>query len=311
MKAFHTLKNILLRERTATDINEQVAKVLKGLGNPEPPLNLDEVREVLRLDRAYYSSIEDGLLLEVAHRLRVAGRQVLARPALLGEAIRKWSLRALYLPDRKQILIDRELPDAKQRWSEAHEIGHSIIPWHDGTMLGDNKQSLTPACHQQIENEANYAAGQLLFLQHAFVRDARDLAFGIDAVTTLKKRFGNTITTTLWRYVEQSQSPVVACISAHPHRLPDDFNPDDPLRYFVGSPTFLTQFSNVRESELFAVIRSYCLDRRGGPLGASDVMLMDDNGTKHIFHFETFYNQYDALTLGAHKQQHSVIVGGN
>jgi len=179
------LKNILLRERTAGDIDDQVAKVLRGLGNPEPPLNLDDVRELLRLDLAYYSSTEDGVLKEVAHRLRVAGRQVLARPALLADAIKKWSLRALYLPDRKRILIDRDLPEPKQRWGEAHEVGHSIIPWHEGTMLGDNKQSLTPSCHEQIENEANYAAGQLLFIQQTFVKDARDLVVGINAVTTL------------------------------------------------------------------------------------------------------------------------------
>jgi hypothetical protein len=304
------LKNILLRERTAGDIDDQVAKVLRGLGNPEPPLNLDDVRELLRLDRAYYSSTEDGVLKEVAHRLRIAGRQVLARPALLADAIKKWSLRALYLPDRKRILIDRDLPEPKQRWGEAHEIGHSIIPWHEGTMLGDNKQSLTPSCHEQIENEANYAAGQLLFIQQAFVKDARDLVVGIHAVTTLKKRYGNTITTTLWRYVEQSQMPLVACISHHPHRLPEDFKLSEPFRYFVGSPKFLAQFSNVRELDVFRTIRSYCLNRRGGPLGAADVVLTDDNGKKHIFHFETFFNHYDALTLGVYKQQHSLVVVG-
>jgi len=39
----------------------------------------------------------------------------------------------------------------------------------EATMLGDNKQTLTPACHEQIENEANFAAGQMLFFQQAFV----------------------------------------------------------------------------------------------------------------------------------------------
>jgi len=304
------LKNILLRERTARDIDEQVAKVLRGLGRPEPPLNLDEVRELLRLDRAYYSSTEDGVLREVTHRLLVAGKQVLARPALLGEAIRKWSLRALYLPDRKRILIDRDLPEPKQRWGEAHEMGHSIIPWHEETMLGDNKQSLTPSCHEQIENEANYAAGQLLFFQQTFVKDARDLTVGINAVTTLKKRYGNTITTTLWRYVEQSQIPLVACIGHHPHRLPDDFEPGQPFKYFVGSPRFLAQFSNVRELDIFRTIRGYCLNRRGGSLGAAEVVLADDNGKNHLFHFETFFNHYDALTLGVYKGKHSLVVVG-
>jgi hypothetical protein len=47
------------------------------------------------------------------------------------------------------------------------------------------------------------------FSQQAFVsRDASDLNISIHAITTLKKRYGNTITTTLWRYVEQSEQPM-------------------------------------------------------------------------------------------------------
>jgi Zn-dependent peptidase ImmA (M78 family) len=302
------LKNIFLRDRTAQDINDLVAKVLRDLGNPEPPLHMDHVRELLRLDRQYYSSTEDGALREVAHRLTIAGKQVLARPALLLDVIKKWDLRALFIPDRKRILIDSELPEPKQRWSEAHEVGHSIIPWHTDTMLGDNKQTLTPACHEQIENEANFAAGQMLFFQQAFVQNARDLTVGINAVTTLKKRYGNTITTTLWRYVEQSEQPMIGAISCHPHRLPAEFDWGNPFRYFVGSRSFQQRFSNTREVDLFRQVQTYCANRKGGPLGAMDLQLQDDSGLRHLFHFETFFNQYEALTLGVYKSAHSVVV---
>ena len=302
------MKNVFLRDRTAQDINDLVAKVLRDLGRPEPPLNLNLVRELLRLDRQYYSSTEDGALREVAHRLTVAGKQVLARPALLFDVIKKFDLRALYLPDRKRILIDRGLPDAKQRWSEGHEISHSLIPWHLDTMLGDNKRSLTPACHEQIENEANFAAGQLLFFQQVFVRDANDLAPGIDAVNTLKKRYGNTITTTLWRYVERSDEPMVGGISCHPRRLPPEFDVVNPFRYFVGSRSFQQHFGRVREVDLFRSVQGYCANRSGGPLGAEDFLLTDDSGLSHLFHFETFFNTYEALTLGTYKAEHRTIV---
>ncbi len=91
------MKNAFLRKQTARDIDDQVQKILNDLGSPQPPLQLEDVRELLRLDRHYYSTAEDGVLREVAHRLRVAGKQVLARPALIGDAIKKWDLRALYL----------------------------------------------------------------------------------------------------------------------------------------------------------------------------------------------------------------------
>ena len=43
---------------------------------------------------------------------------------------------------------------------------------------------------------------------------------------------------------------------------------------------------------------SYCGSQSGGSLGASGVYLWDANGERHIFAFETFFNRYEALTLG-------------
>lgn len=49
-------KNRFLSYRTARDIDKRVERVLKGLGDPEPPLRLDEVRELLKLDRGFYTA---------------------------------------------------------------------------------------------------------------------------------------------------------------------------------------------------------------------------------------------------------------
>ena len=302
------MRNIFLTTRTARDIDAQVAKVLRDLGQPEPPLQLDLVRELLRLDRQYYSSANDGALREVAHRLMVAGKQVLARPTLLFDAIRKLDLKALLIPDRKRILLDASLPDAKQRWSEAHEIGHSLIVWHGDTMLGDSKYTLTLACHERVENEANYAAGQLLFLQDSFVRDARDLVPSISGVLNLKKRYENTITTTLWRFVEQSDQPLIGGISHHPLRPSEGFDAANPFRYFVGSRRFIQEFSKTTEVDLFGHVRGYCANKGGGPLGSAEVVLKDDLGKRHLFGFETFFNRYEALTLGVHRRELPLLV---
>lgn len=302
------MRNVFVSDRTARDIDGQVAKILRDLGDPEPPLHLDTVRELLRLDRHYYTSTQDGVLREVSHRLLVAGKQILARPTLLFDAIQKFDLKALLIPDRKRILIDASLPDAKQRWSEAHEIGHSVIPWHGDAMLGDSRHTLTPACHERIENEANYAAGRLLFLQEAFIREARDLRPSIDAVLSLKRRYQNTITTTLWRYVEQSALPMIGGVSHHPLRPRGQSNPDNPFRYFVGSRRFLREFAGVSEVDVFRHVKSYCANRRAGPLGAAEVVLTDDTGQRHLFAFETFFNQYEALTLGVYRRQVPLIV---
>jgi hypothetical protein len=301
--------NILLRRQTAEDIEAQVAKLLNDLGNPGPPLRLEDVREALRLDMAYYQSPGDSILQETVHKLKVAGRQVLARPAILGEAIRKLDLKALYLPDRKRILLDASLPIIKQRWSEAHEVGHDIIPWHKFTMMGDDRNTLTPGCHAQVEAEANYAAGQMLFLQERFLHEVRAREVGVQTILDMKKLFGNTITTTLWKFVEQAGECLVGAISVHPHRPPSEFDPENPFRYFVRSPSFLQRFPNVTECALFPEIKRYCRNSRGGSLGESEVVLADANGNRHVFHFHTFFNTYDALTLGRYLRPHTAFLG--
>src|SRR4051794_36690996 len=118
------MKNAQIGQHEAADLRKQVDKVLRGLGNPEPPLELGDVRELLRLDRQFFSSSDDSAIREVASKLFIAGKQIIARPTLLVDVIRKAQLSALWLPDRKRILIDSETPLLKHRWYETHEIGH-------------------------------------------------------------------------------------------------------------------------------------------------------------------------------------------
>lgn len=303
------MRNISLGHRTVADIDGQVAKVLKGLGNPEPPIDLRVVRDLLQLDRGYYSTTDDSLLRETFSRMKVAGLQVLRRPTLLGDAVRSLSLKALYLPDQKRILLDKDLPPLKHRWNEAHEIGHDIIPWHAGMMLGDTEQTLTPTCHEIMETEANYAAGQLLFLGGRFVAEAGASAPGLDLVRDLSKTFGNTMTSTLWRFVEQAHGgrPIVALVTGHPHpaRRKADFDAANPCRYCVESPSFRERFGGLTETDLFALLVGYCGAQRGGCLGQSELVLPDRNGEPHLFGFETFFNSHEALTLGLWLRPHA------
>jgi len=116
-------QNYILRRRTQERIDERVERLLNRLGNPEPRLKLEHVRDALSLGRAFF------------------------------------------LPDEKRILINDNLHKLKYRWIEAHEVGHSLLPWHEGAILGDNAQTLQPNCHTQMEAEANFAAARLLFLR--------------------------------------------------------------------------------------------------------------------------------------------------
>jgi hypothetical protein len=305
-------KNLLLGSKTRADIDARVERVLSGLGNPEPPLRLEDVRELLKLDLGYYTADDPGMAREAISRIRVATIQVFKRPTLIIDAIRKFSLKALYLPDRKRILLDSAEPKLKHRWSEAHETGHSLLPWHEEMMHGDNDQTLSKHCTQAIEAEANFAAGRLLFLRDRFVHEARSSNCRLSEVQRLHKIYGNTLSTTLWRFVEgvgESQ-PVVGMISCHPHPSRRGRAGDlaSPIRHFIQSPAFQARFSRVSEAAMFEAVASYCGNQGGGMLGQAELILIDDNGERHRFQFETFFNRYDALTLGVYSRAEPTLL---
>ncbi|MFN8579423.1 MAG: ImmA/IrrE family metallo-endopeptidase [Gemmatimonadaceae bacterium] len=311
-------KSPILRLRTAQDIDGRIERVLRGLGNPEPPLHLEQVRELLKLDRSFYTADDPTLVREVISRIRVATIQVAHRPMLLLDAIKKWSLQALYVPDKKRILLDASLPEKKHRWSEAHEIGHSLIPWHDDVMHGDNRHTLRQQCHEQVESEANFAAGRLLFLRDRFTAEAMDLPAELSSVRALHPVFGNTLSSTLWRFVETigTDRPVVGMITVHPHvsRRPLNFDLNSACRHCIQSAAFAARFGQTSEQTLFSRVSSFCGAQTGGKLGSAEVVLADDNGTQHVFTFETFFIRYkgaipgEALTLGVYSRPRELVV---
>jgi len=221
------------------------------------------------------------------------------RPSVLLDVIKKFDLNALWLPDQKRILIDRKMPELKQRWGEAHEIGHSLIDWHEPLIHGDQHSTLSISCREQIEAEANYAAGRLLFLQDRFVEEVYSSDICFERIQQLCKTFGNTMTSTLWRTVESLDVPAFGLVSIHPHdELRDG---QEPVRYFLHSQCFKDKFASIAAIQLFRCLGKVCHGRRG-PIGAGDILLSDVNKTQHVFSVECFNNSWDTLTFGVYRK---------
>ena len=301
------MKNLHLDTYTATDIDLQVSKILRDLGNPEPPLDLDKVRELLKLAKDYYSTTDDGVFKRWMHALKVAGKQIAERPAFLKDLVQSFRLDALCLFDEKRILISKELPEPKQRWAEGHEIGHTIIPWHGPISLGDDKYTLTANCHEAMEAEANYAARRLLFLRDRFRAQALSCPPTLKHVRELKKLFCNTMTTTFYALIEELDVPAFGLISDHPRRPTTAFNPQIPARHFITSLPFDTQFGHLTQKDLYRLVQKYC--KYGSwDLGNSDEVLVDGRGEAYVFHLETIFNSYDALTLGVLVRKQGLVI---
>lgn len=295
------MKNLFIDPSTASDIDGRVDRVLRDLNYKSGKVELKEVRELLRLDLQYYTSRDESLAKDIVHKLRIGATQVVKRPLFLIEAIAKFDLRALFVPDRKRILVAKDLPDLKKRWSVGHEISHSLFPWHSEYMLGDNKTTLSPTCHEIIEAEANYGTGRLLFPAKQFVGLSQSSPPSLGHVRTIASYFGNTITTTLWRYVENSGAVALGLVGEHPRYVRHG---EPPIAYFIRSRGFKDQFGKIDERELFQALAEYCSYRKAGPLGQAELVLRDDNGDKHDFVFESFGTSYNALTLAIHIRKH-------
>jgi hypothetical protein len=281
-------------QRSAADIDSRVERVHKDIGYTGGKIDLRIVRDRLKLDLHYYQSDDPSLIKEVLHKLSMAGKQLLARPMLFFEAARKFDLSAFYLPDAKRILVDASTPKLKWRWSEAHEIGHSLLPWHAGYLFGDDKSCLTETCQQIVEAEANYGAGRLLFPNEEFEEFRRSTLLTHQHIRNAAEYFGNTITSTLWRCVERDSGIAFACIGEHPRRP----RPDEPkIKYFVTSDGFERQFSQITEDQIWNWLSAYCSFATKGPLGVSEIVVVDVNGDPYIFAFESFCVKYYVHTI--------------
>ena len=304
----------LVGAHEAHDIEAQVNRILNDLGNPEPPLSLPQVRELLKLDLQYYSAVNVDHVQEITHHIKVAGKQLLARPTLLWDAITKANLSALWIPDSKRILIDSTVPHLKHRWIEAHEINHSIIPWHNNFLFGDDSYTLDPVCHALVEAEANYGAGRLLFFGERFANESRDVKLNFDNIRALASRYGNTITSTFWRIIEDREPdrPAFGMITGHPHY------PDHPKlgltkngtldHKFIRSTAFRNQFSSINIEDTYSILAKHASSNINGPIVSATDVLKDNNGDDYVFRIESFSNSHALLTYGVAQGIKSTMV---
>lgn len=287
-------------ERTERDITVRVEKILREMGAKEPPLKLEDVLEFLEVHRSYYSLKDPNLLQEIFHKLRIGAQKA-------KDLAEKIDLRGLWLPDQKRILIDSDVPKNKHRWVTAHELGHKIIPWHAELVQGDTAETLDPDYHEQIEAEANYAASSLLFLASRFSDEAADYAPSMSTVKALSGIYGNTQSSTLRRFVLHAHNKPMIALILKPHWKHPFSEPLDICRYYVPSKKFSFSFAKVLPIELINHVTSTTMRRSGGPLGGGTLLLTDDNGIVHEFVSDSFFNQYDVLTLISYVRPYPVF----
>lgn len=295
------MNNLYLSPSTAKDIDQRVGRVLAGLGKIDLPLDPKRVLAHLGIERGWFDSTDFERMRwqEWERQLLAGGRAVAKSPMLFRDVVAECQLKAVYLPDQRRILIDSGLALVKQRWAEAHEIIHSLLPWHGVYVHGDNRLSLAPSCHAQLEAEANYGASQLLFLQDRFLRewDLGRLTFSL--VKSVAAAYGNSITSTMWKLVEASQNTIVGLIANHPTKLDLNCPASQQSRYLLRSRRFERTFPTATKSDLYCQISGAIASLEPGVSVCGELALRDSNGHTQMFETESFYNSYEVLTLAS------------
>ena len=112
------------------DINEHIARLLRDLGNPEPPLRLEIVRELQQLDLTYYSKSDINLLDEMAHKAKMAGHKISSTAKSMRDIVTEFSLKGLLMlrEGDKRIFIDDDDVPLKRRFVIAHESYMTCCP---------------------------------------------------------------------------------------------------------------------------------------------------------------------------------------
>lgn len=292
-----------------SDINEHIARLLRDLGDPKPPLRLDVVRELQKLDLTYYSKADLNLLDEMAHRAKMAGHDISSTAKSMRDVVSKFGLKGLLMLKEgdKRIFIDDDVVPLKRRFVIAHEILHDLLPWHRSLLIGDNESTLNPTFHQAMEAEANYGGRRLIFMGDRFQREALDCSFDWKTIAKFKDRYGNTLTTTLWQMVceRDPEHPAFGLISRHPYHTDICAKAGaGNVAYFPRSRGLIKRFPGLSHDIAYSAVIHHATAKKTGPVGEGESVFYDANGEAHLFEIFSFSNTYDLLTFGIYKAPH-------
>ncbi len=106
------------------------------------------------------------------------------------------------------IYLDRNLAVERQRLHHGHELGHSVLPWHEAAYFGDDRYTLDPETAEQLEAEATRFSVELLTGIDGFRDQAAEYRMGLGAPLDLAERWKLSRTVVIRRYV---QSHGTAC----------------------------------------------------------------------------------------------------
>jgi hypothetical protein len=205
-------------------------------------------------------------------------------------------------------LVDLSQCEPRARLTEAHEIGHQIIPWHQAAYQLDDEERLLGRTRDQLEREAYLAGGHLLFQGEHFWRCALDYQVSIGTPIALAPEYGASLHATIRYYVLHHPKPVAVLVAGR------YLNSDGsvPVWESVDSPSFLAKFGMLAnrmagqlmiasgDGQLLGDIAMKAMS--GGQVAAKDVLIPNITGDRHLYSAEAFYNRHNLFVMMTEKK---------
>jgi len=282
---------------TRRKIDEVVWATLREAGLTKPPVSAEALLEHLNLHRHYYDLQDPSFLDKVKHKVRIHGTK-------LATIIKKVCLTAVLFHDENRVVVDASLPPRRREWPTMHEAAHRILVWHRPYFAyGDTAQTLDPQWHERLELEANYGASALSFCGPVFEKEALDTTPQWVAIEGLRVRYAKSYTMTLRRYVQHGPHLPMAMVGWRAWWVPPPADESGRCRHFVTSSRFAEEFPEVGSAELIAILDPLCHRARGGLVADSVLSLRDQDGKRHEFRVEAFFNSHYLLALIAWRRK--------
>lgn len=224
---------------------------------------------------------------------------------LAGRKPRAWRriLGALLYRERVAF-VDRKQPEPRARFTQAHETGHRIIPWHEAAFQLDGDETLFRPTEEKLEAEANTAAAHLLFQGPRFHQRALDYQVSINTPIVLADDYAASRHATIRYYVEHHPD-AVAMLAAGRYASSDG---SIPLWEAVESPAFRSRFGSMAARLPKGRLLVARGDGRpigdivhqamtGVPVATKGIGIRDTRGDLQSFVAEAFFNGYSVLVM--------------
>jgi hypothetical protein len=148
-----------------------------------------------------------------------------------------------YLFRSETIVIDGDQPTGRRRFTEAHEIGHRILPWQRAAYYLDDSVQLFRETQEQFEDEASVAGAYLIFQGARFHARALDYADSLQTPLAMADDFAASLHATIRFYVEYHSEPIALAMTGLYVRRDGTV----PIWSTIESPTFAARYGSFAE----------------------------------------------------------------